>query len=89
MAGALVGAAGLSLAGVVLSPAWSGEIAATATTTTRPAPASAVSQDQLSGAAKDEANFLHTNGNYDQTRYYPGKQIDASNVAKLRPAWIF
>ena len=89
MAGALVGAAGLSLVGVVLSPAWSGEIAATATTTTRPAPASAVSQDQLSGAAKDEANFLHTNGNYDQTRFYPGKQIDASNVAKLRPAWIF
>ena len=48
-----------------------------------------MSQDQLSGAAKDEANFLHTNGNYDQTRFYPGKQIDASNVAKLRPAWIF
>ena len=89
MAGALVGAAGLSLAGVVLSPAWSGEIAATATTTTRPAPASAVSQDQLSGAAKDEDNFLHTNGNYDQTRYYPGKQINTSNVGKLHPAWIF
>ena len=35
------------------------------------------------------SNFLHTNGNYDQTRYYPGKQIDTSNVGKLRPAWIF
>ena len=34
-------------------------------------------------------NFLHTNGNYDQTRYYPGKQIDTSNVGKLHPAWIF
>jgi alcohol dehydrogenase (cytochrome c) len=89
MAGALVCAAGLSVAGACLSPAWSGEVAATATTTTKPAPASAVSQDQLSGAAKDEANFLHTNGNYDQTRFYPGKQIDPSNVAKLRPAWIF
>ena len=24
-----------------------------------------------------------------QTRYYPGKQINTSNVGKLRPAWIF
>ena len=63
--------------------------AETATTTTKPAPATAVTQDQLSGAASDEANFLHTNGNYDQTRYYPGKQINTSNVAKLHPAWIF
>jgi glucose dehydrogenase len=42
-----------------------------------------------SGAASDENNFLHTNGNYDQTRYYPGKQINKSNVGRLRPAWIF
>ncbi len=53
------------------------------------APAAAVTQDQLSAAAKDESNFLHTNGNYDQTRYFPGKQIDATNVGKLHPAWIF
>jgi len=53
------------------------------------APAAAVTQDQLSAAAKDESNFLHTNGNYDQTRYFPGKQIDTANVGKLRPAWIF
>src|SRR5512134_1617681 len=90
MAGALFGALGLSLAGASLTPAWSGgEVPTSATKTTKPAPASAVSQDQLSGAASDEANFLHTNGNYDQTRYYPGKQINTSNVAKLRPAWIF
>ena len=38
---------------------------------------------------QDENNFLHTNGNYDQTRYFPGKQIDTSNVGKLHPAWIF
>jgi PQQ-dependent dehydrogenase (methanol/ethanol family) len=60
-----------------------------ATTTTKPAPASDVTQDQLSNAASDEANFLHTNGNYDQTRYYPGKQINTSNVGNLHPAWIF
>jgi PQQ-dependent dehydrogenase (methanol/ethanol family) len=90
MAGALVGALGISLAGASFTPAWSGgETPTTATTTTKPAPATAVTQDQLSGAASDEANYLHTNGNYDQTRYYPGKQIDPSNVAKLRPAWIF
>jgi alcohol dehydrogenase (cytochrome c) len=90
MAGALVGALGLSLAAASLTPAWSGgEVPTSATKTTTPAPATAVTQDQLSAAAKDDANFLHTNGNYDQTRYYPGKQIDTSNVAKLRPAWIF
>ncbi|MGD9501028.1 MAG: pyrroloquinoline quinone-dependent dehydrogenase [Methyloceanibacter sp.] len=43
----------------------------------------------LNASAGDEKNFLHTNGNYDQTRYYPGKQINTSNVGKLRPAWIF
>jgi PQQ-dependent dehydrogenase (methanol/ethanol family) len=48
-----------------------------------------VLQEQLNAAASDEKNFLHTNGNYDQTRYYPGKQINKSNVGKLRPAWIF
>ena len=89
MAGALVGALGLSLAGASSPVLAGGEIPGTATTTTKAAPASAVSQDHLSGAASDEANFLHTNGNYDQTRYYPGKQINTSNVAKLHPAWIF
>jgi PQQ-dependent dehydrogenase (methanol/ethanol family) len=90
MAGVLVGALGLSLAGASLSPALAGaETGAAATTTTKPAPAADVTQDQLNNAASDEANFLHTNGNYDQTRYYPGKQINTSNVGKLHPAWIF
>ncbi len=53
------------------------------------APATAVTQEQLSAAASDSTNFLHTNGNYDQTRYFPGKQIDTTNVGKLHPAWIF
>ncbi|HSA66367.1 MAG TPA: PQQ-binding-like beta-propeller repeat protein [Methyloceanibacter sp.] len=90
MAGVLVGALGLSLAGASLSPALAGaETGAAATTTTKPAPAADVTQDQLNAAASDEANFLHTNGNYDQTRYYPGKQINTSNVGKLHPSWIF
>jgi alcohol dehydrogenase (cytochrome c) len=48
-----------------------------------------VSQDLLNRAAGDGNNFLHTNGNYHQTRYYPNRQINVSNVSKLRPAWMF
>jgi PQQ-dependent dehydrogenase (methanol/ethanol family) len=48
-----------------------------------------VTQQQLDDAAKDSTNFLHTNGNYAQTRFYPNKQINTGNVAKLHPAWIF
>ncbi len=48
-----------------------------------------VTQDMLNRAAGDGNNFLHTNGNYEQTRYYPSRQINVGNVHKLRPAWIF
>ncbi len=47
-----------------------------------------VTQDMLDRADGDGNNFLHTNGNYEQTRYYPAAQINTSNVHKLRPAWI-
>ena len=50
---------------------------------------SLITQDLLDRAAGDGNNFLHTNGNYHQTRYYPSRQINTSNVHKLRPAWIF
>ncbi len=87
-AGALACALGLGLVGT--NPALAGaETETAATTTTKEAPAPSVTQEQLSAAAQDDKNFLHTNGNYDQTRYYPGKQINTSNVGKLRPAWIF
>jgi PQQ-dependent dehydrogenase (methanol/ethanol family) len=49
----------------------------------------AVKQDMLNRSAGDGNNFLHTNGNYSQTRYYPARQINVGNVQKLRPAWIF
>jgi alcohol dehydrogenase (cytochrome c) len=78
MTGALTGALVLTVAGWNLAQAQ-----------TKAAPAAPVSQEQLNAAAKDENNFLHTNGNYDQTRYFPGKQINASNVGKLHTAWIF
>jgi len=48
-----------------------------------------VTQDLLNRAASDGNNYLHTNGDYTQSRYYPNRQINTSNVAKLRPAWIF
>jgi alcohol dehydrogenase (cytochrome c) len=48
-----------------------------------------VTQDLLNRAANDSNNFLHTNHNYHQTRYVPNKQINAANVHKLRPAWMF
>jgi PQQ-dependent dehydrogenase (methanol/ethanol family) len=48
-----------------------------------------VTQDMMNFAAGDGNNFLHTNGNYEQTRYYPARQINVDNVKKLRPAWIF
>ena len=35
-----------------------------------------VSQDMLSRADGDANNFLHTNGNYAQTRFYPASQIN-------------
>jgi PQQ-dependent dehydrogenase (methanol/ethanol family) len=49
----------------------------------------AVTQKRLNGAHGDKNNWLHVNGGYNQTRYYPGSQIDTGNVAKLRPAFVF
>jgi alcohol dehydrogenase (cytochrome c) len=48
-----------------------------------------VSQKDLDNAARDGSNFLQTNGNYEQTRFYPNGQINRGNVAHLHPAWIF
>ena len=48
-----------------------------------------VTQDLLNKAASDGANFLHTNGNYAQTRFHPANQINTGNVRGLHAAWIF
>ncbi len=48
-----------------------------------------VSQAMLNGADKDANNFLHSNMNYGQTRYYPASQINTGNVARLKPAFVF
>jgi PQQ-dependent dehydrogenase (methanol/ethanol family) len=48
-----------------------------------------VTQAMLNNAAKDSKNFLATNGNYDQTRFYPAGEINTKNVKGLHVAWIF
>ena len=48
-----------------------------------------VTQAQLNGADKQSQNWLHTNGGYAQTRFYPGNQINAGNVKALRPEFMF
>jgi len=48
-----------------------------------------VTQQQLTGAGGQSANWLHTNGNYAQTRYFPGKDINTGNVSKLKLAYVF
>ncbi len=48
-----------------------------------------VTQDMLDHAYGDSNNFLHTNANYAQTRYYPARQINRDNVHQLEQAWVF
>ncbi len=48
-----------------------------------------VSQSMLTGAGGQKENWLHTNGDYAQTRFYPGTQINAGNVGKLQSAFVF
>ena len=61
----------------------------TGTKTIKPANVTPVSQAMLDKAAGDSANFLHTNGDYNQQRFHPAKQINTGNVKKLHVAWVF
>lgn len=54
---------------------------------TRPLPP--VTQAQLDAAGNNANDWVHSNGSYVQTRYYPGSQINTKNVAKLKPAFLF
>jgi len=47
-----------------------------------------VSQASLNDAGKQGVDWLHTNGNYDQTRYYPGAQINTKNVHDLKARFV-
>lgn len=88
----MLGMAALSSLWLACAPAaLAQEISGGTTTTAKPmakAP-SAVTQTMLNAAAGDAKNWIHPNGSYDQTRYYPGAQINAGNVGKLKPAFVF
>ncbi len=67
------------------------EVSGSATTTTKPmatAPTD-VTQAMLDTAGGGSKDWLHSNGSYAQTRYYPGNQINGSNVGHLKPAFVF
>jgi alcohol dehydrogenase (cytochrome c) len=57
-----------------------------ATTGARP---STLSQERMTNAAKDQADFLLTHGNYEQTRYHLADRINRDTVKNLKLAWTF
>jgi alcohol dehydrogenase (cytochrome c) len=66
------------------------EVQGAGAVTGSPVPKSvSVTQARLDAAARDGANFLHSNGSYAQTRYHAANQINAGNVGKLKPAFVF
>jgi alcohol dehydrogenase (cytochrome c) len=83
------GVLALSISGIVCASAQPAETQAAATVMQSAAPASDVTQTMLNNAASDGQNFLGTNGDYDQRRFYPAKGINRSNVKGLHVAWIF
>jgi alcohol dehydrogenase (cytochrome c) len=84
----LASAAALALAGVVAANAQS-EVKGGAGGGGTTAPAANVTQEMLNNAGSDGKNFLATNGDYGQRRFYPAKQINTKNVKDLHVAWIF
>src|SRR5664279_4017614 len=86
---AFAGAALLGVVGLLTAPVSAQEVKQDAKSASGNATISPVTQDQLDKADKSASNFLLTNGNYAQTRFYPAKQIDRDNVKNLHVAWIF
>ena len=89
--GTLAGiAATAAVALAVAGGASAQEVAGSATTTAKAMPSSPnITQAALDGAAGDSKNWIHANGNYENSRFYPGSQINAGNVGKLKPAFVF
>jgi len=48
-----------------------------------------VTQSQLTGAGRQAENWLHTNGDYAQTRFFPGSKVNVNTVKNLRPEFSF
>jgi PQQ-dependent dehydrogenase (methanol/ethanol family) len=87
----LLGAALAPLALAAATVAAQQEVTSADTVTTKAISKSIppVSQAMLDAAGSDAKNWIHPNGSYDQERFYPGNQINAANVAKLKPAFVF
>ena len=85
----VVGAALLGVASLLTSPLAAQETKQETQSAAGQAKIAPVTQQQLNSAANNASNFLLTNGNYAQTRFYPAKQIDRDNVRNLHVAWIF
>jgi alcohol dehydrogenase (cytochrome c) len=85
----IICAAIFGMAGLLAGPVSAQETKQETKSTSGQAMVSPVTQAQLNAADKDGKNFLLTNGNYAQTRFYPAKQIDRDNVKNLHVAWIF
>ena len=66
------------------------EVSGGTTTAAKPMPASpSTSQAMLDAAGGDTKNWLHSNGSYEQTRFYTGAHINAGNVVRIKPAFVF
>jgi alcohol dehydrogenase (cytochrome c) len=48
-----------------------------------------IDDNRLLGAGSDRANWLNYGRDYANQRFSPLTQIDAGNVGRLRPAWIY
>jgi PQQ-dependent dehydrogenase (methanol/ethanol family) len=83
----IAGALALSVVG--MSAAGAQEVSQSTKTAAGAAKATNVTQEMLNRADADGKNFLLTNGDYNQQRFYPEDQINRSNVKRLHPAWIF
>jgi len=87
--GAIAVAITLASTFFLLSAASAEEVAGQKNTTGAGVPKSVnVSQAQLNGAGGQAADWLHTNGSYDQARYSPNDQINTGNVKGLKPAFV-
>jgi alcohol dehydrogenase (cytochrome c) len=80
----------VALMTLLQAPSWAQEIQGGAGAKTGMVPkAVVVTQEMLKKANGDASNFLHSNMSYEQTRYHPATQINAGNVAGLRPVFTF
>lgn len=84
-------ALGLLLAGSFTTAMAAEEIQGQSTTTGKPMSKNLVpvTQDLLNASPTDKKHWLHSNGSYAQTRFYPADQINTGNVRKLKPAFVF